>query len=149
MAIMDKQAIFADSQAVTTTAFGSNFYDTTSIARNIGRAGQRVRFTTDVAATAGGAATVTFELVQADNADGSGNTTVIASSGAIAVASLTAGSAPFDVYIPDTSRRYIGVRFTVATGPLTAGQFTAAVVGEGGSEHRRNYPSGYPSPFTG
>jgi hypothetical protein len=149
MAIIDKQALPADNQAVTATAFGSGFYDTGSQARDIGGPPLRMRFTVDTTATAGGAATVDFQVVQADNSDGSGNLTVLASSGPVAVASLTAGAAPFDVGIPDTSRRYVGVRFVVATGPLTAGNFTAAIGFAGSSELHRNYASGYPSPFSG
>jgi hypothetical protein len=147
MALIDVQATFSDEQVVTATAVGSNFYDTGTILRNIGRIGQRIRFTVDEAATAAGAATVTFEVISADASDGTGNVTVLASSGAIGKAALTLGAAPFDIPIPDTNQEFVGVRYTIGTGPLTAGKFTATVVGEGGSEHQRSYPSGYPSPY--
>lgn len=149
MALIDVQALFSDEQVVTATAFGTNFYETQAIKRNLGRLGMRIKFTVDEAATAAGAATVAFEIVSADASDGSGNTTVLASSGAIGKAALTLGAAPFDLDIPDTNQRYVGVRYTVATGPLTAGKFTAAVVGAGGSGHQRAYGSGYPSPYSG
>lgn len=149
MALIDAQALFSDKQVVTVTAFGSNFYDTQTIKRNVGRLAQRIKFTTDEAALAAGAATVTFEVVSADASDGTGNTTVLASSAPIAKTALTLGATGFDIDIPDTNQRYVGVRYTIGTGPLTAGKFTAAIVGAGGSGHQRAYPSGYPSPYSG
>lgn len=146
MALIDKQALLSDEQAVTVTAFGQFWYDTGSQSRNIGRVGERMKFTVDEAATAAGAATVVFELVQADDDAGTGVTS-LASSAAIGKAALTLGASPFDIALPDNTQRYIGVRYTVATGPLTAGKFSAAFVGEGGSGHQRTYTSGYPSPF--
>lgn len=149
MALQDIQATFSDEQAVTATAFGTNWYDTTASVNSLGQTGLRVRFTVDESATAVGAATVTFEVVEADDDAGTG-VAVLAASAAIGKAALTAGvSPPFDVALPNNSKRYVGVRYTVATGPLTAGKFTAAVVGEGGSGHQRRYDTGYPSPFSG
>lgn len=148
MALIDKQALLSDEQAVTVTAFGQFWYDTGSQARNVGRIGERLKFTVDEAATAVGAATVTFEVLDASDDAGTG-AVILASSAAIGKAALTLGASPFDVALPDNTQRYIGVRYTVATGPLTAGKFTAAFVGEGGSGHQRHYTSGYPSPFSG
>lgn len=149
MALIDVQALFSDEQVVTATAVSSNFYDTQLVKRNIGRIGQRIKITVDEAVTAAGAATVTFEIVSADNSDGTGNVTVLASSGAIGKAALTLGATGADFDIPDTNQRFVGTRYTVATGPLTAGRFTAAVVGQGGSGHQRTYPAGSPSPYVG
>lgn len=149
MALIDVQALFSDKQVVTTTAVSTNSYDTLATRRNLGRTGQRVRFTTDAAVTAAGAATVTFEVIQADDAALTTNVTVIASSGPIGKAALGLGTSGFDVSMPDTTQRYVGARYTVATGPLTAGTFTAAIVGEGGSGHQRQYGTAYPSPFVG
>lgn len=149
MALIDVQALFSDKQVVTATAVSSNSYDTLATRRNLGRMGERVRITTDAAAAAAGAATVTFDLIQADDSALTTNVTVLASTGAIGKAALTLGSAPFDIAIPDTTQRYVGVRYTVATGPLTAGTFTAAVVGDGGSGHQRQYGTAYPSPYVG
>lgn len=147
MALTDVQATFSDEQVVTVTAFGSNFYDTLAQKNNLGRRGARIKFTTDAAATAAGAATVAFEVVEADNSDGTGNTTILASSAAIPIANLTLGATGYDVPLPDTTRRYVGVRYTIGTGPLTAGKFTATVVGQGGSGHQRRYGTGYPQPY--
>jgi len=149
MALIDVQATFSDKQVVTATAVSSNFYETGTIKRNLGRIGQRIRITTDEDVAAAGAATVTFELVSADNGDGTGNVTVLASTAAIGKAALPTGAVAADFDIPDTNQRYVGVRYTVGTGPLTAGRFTATVVGAGGSGHQRSYPAGYPSPFVG
>jgi hypothetical protein len=146
MALIDKQALLSDEQAVTATAFGQFWYDTGTQARNIGRIGERLKFTVDEAATAAGAATVTFEVGDATDDSGTGFT-VLASSAAIGKAALTLGASPFDVALPDNTQRYIGVRFTVATGPLTAGKFSAFFTGEGGSGHQRAYTSGYPNPY--
>jgi hypothetical protein len=151
MALIDVQATFADRQAVTVTAFGANFYDTGTVKRNLGRTGERVRFTANSTVT--GTGTVAFEVVGADNADGSGNTTIMASSAAIPIATLNTqqatGTGGFDVVMPDNTQRYVGVRFTVAGGPLTGGTFSANVIGDGGSSFQRNYPTAYPSPYSG
>src|SRR4051794_21824469 len=125
MAYTDKQTTVADAQAVTATAVSANAFDTggSSPIRNIGVGRQLfMLISTSIAATAAGAATVTFELIQADDAALTTNVEVLAASGAIAKATLVAGY-NLALAIPSTSRRYIGVRFTVATGPLTAGTF--------------------------
>lgn len=144
--LIDRQTLLSDEQAVTTTAFSSDQYDTGNVSpsRNLGRSGLRLVVTTDVAATADGAATVTFELIAADDAAGT-NAVVLMSSGAIGKAALTAGSKPFDVPIPDHSKRFLMVRYTVATGPLTAGKFSAALLN--GSDYQRAYPGGYTQGF--
>lgn len=143
MALRDVQTTLSDEQAVTVTAFSSNQYDVGAALNNIGRQGMRAVFTVDEAAAAAGAATVTFEIGEADDAAGT-NFRALAGSGAIGKADLAAGATPFDVPIPDTSKRYIVGRYTVGTGPLTAGKFTLALVT--GSDHRRAYPDGYNSP---
>lgn len=148
MAYIDVQNLFSDEQAVTVTAIGSNQIDVGAMTpkRNIGRANGRIVFTVDEAATAAGAATVTFEVVEADDATLTTNATVLAASAAIGKAALTQGAKPFSVALPDTTRKYIGVRYTVATGPLTAGKFTAAYVLD--DDHNRSYASAYPSPYS-
>lgn len=151
MSIMDRQALFSDEQAVTVTAVGSDFYDTSSLtpARNIGGvsgvAAPRVAFTVDQAAAAAGAATVTFEVLEADDGAGTVNPTVIASSGPVPIANLTLGARPFEVALPKTRRRYVGVRYTIGTGPLTAGKFTAVIVLN--AEEQNRYPGGYTQAF--
>lgn len=139
--LLDRETLLSDAQAVTATAFSTNSYDQSSQGRNLGRKDLRVFITTLVAATAAGAATVTFEVGEADDAAGT-NFTALFTSPAIGKAALTAGAVPVDIPLPDTgTKRYLMVRYTVATGPLTAGTFTAALVR--GSDHRRAYNDGY------
>lgn len=140
--LVDRQTLLSDAQAVTVTAFTSDCYDTGNVSppRNLGREGLRAVVTCSVAATAAGAATVNFEIGQADDAAGTNYTTLIQGP-AIGKAAITAGSKQFDVPIPDTSQRFIMGRYTVGTGPLTAGTFSFALVR--GSDHQRYYPDGY------
>lgn len=144
MALQDKETLLSNEQAVTATAFSTNSYDTGNVAggRNIGRSNADLRavFTVDAAVTASGAATVVFEIGEADDAAGT-NFVALAATPAIGKAALTLGAKPFDVKIPDTTKRFIMARYTVATGPLTAGAFTCAL--QIGSDHQRAYPSGH------
>ena len=80
--------------------------------------------TVDETATASGSATVTFSLQ--DSADNSTFSDVSVTA-AIAKASLVAG-AQFIIPMPTKHRRYVRAYYTVATGPLTAGKFSAQVV---------------------
>lgn len=144
--LVDRQNLLSDKQAVTVTAFSTDQYDlgAGSPSRNMGRLnGLRAVFTTQQAALAAGAATVTFEIGEADDAAGT-NYQILAASAAIGKAALVIGSKPFDIPIPDTTKRFILARYTVATGPLTAGQFSCALLR--GSDHNRNYPDGYNGP---
>lgn len=146
MALRDRQTLLSDAQAVTATAFSVDQYDTGNMgagnpARNLGRdfADLRAVFTVGAAATAAGAATVNFEIGSADDAAGT-NFTPHAQSGPIAIANLTAGAVPFDVALPDHTRRFVMARYTVATGPLTGGTFSCAL--QIGSDFQRGYRRG-------
>lgn len=76
--------------------------------------------------TADGAATVAFSL-RTDTDSAMGSPTTLLSTAAIGKASLTAGSQVFKSALPAGCERYMDVYFTVATGPLTAGKFTAFI----------------------
>lgn len=144
--LVDRQTLLSDRQAVTATAFSTDQYDlgAGSPSRNMGRGNDlRAVFTVQQAATAAGAATVVFEIGEADDAAGT-NYQILAASPAIGKAALVIGAKPFDIRIPDTTKRFIIGRYTVATGPLTAGQFSLALLR--GSDHIRNYPDGYNGP---
>ena len=87
-------------------------------------------------AAAAGAATVTFAVQ--DSADNSSFADVVASA-AIGKAALTAGTQAAVFKLPPNLRRYVRVYYTVATGPLTAGKFSAQVVMD--YNRQRAYPN--------
>lgn len=98
--------------------------------------------------TSGGAATVQFQLVQADNSALSTNLEVIAETGVMAYTLLTAGTVMplvWDSGAPLTPRRYVGMRVNIATAVLTnaTGQFFAAIPSEFVGTGKRYYNSGY------
>lgn len=129
---VDKQAEFSDAQAVTATAISTNVMDLVSNSsgknpiRDIGT-GQDVYLvvTTTVQPTAAGAATVTVTLESDDNAALS-SPTVHFTSKAFALAEMAPGVGMVAIKLPAGNyERYLGVRYTVGTGPLTAGNFDA------------------------
>lgn len=140
MAILDKLLQYSDKQAVTVTAVSTNVVDAGATKNaNLGRdlgAGTPLWLYVNVgtAFTAAGAATLVVSLQ--DSAD---NVTFadVAQSGAIPVASLTAGKA-IQLGFPVPTRRYTRVNYTVATGPMTAGTISAHLV------DGINYPFAYP-----
>jgi hypothetical protein len=125
-------------QAVTATAVSTNSYDTASTTlggntpNELGRGEPlEIAISTLVAATAAGAATVNFELIQADDAALTTNVETLDQTGPIGKATLAIGALvnlKYGKASPLAARRYIGVRYTVSTGPLTAGTFSAAIV---------------------
>ncbi len=144
--ILDKTNEFSDSQAVTATAISTNVIDHNPAAKNalidIG-AGEPVYFVVQVdqAATAGGAATVTITLESSDAA-GLTSSTVHFTTTAFALADMTQGKELVRVRLPSADyKRYLGVRYTVGTGPLTAGQFSAFLVKD--AQTKQTYKSGY------
>ena len=83
-----------------------------------------------------GAATVTIDVIVADDAALTSNVVVLCSSRAYTKTELTVvggtgtqRTQPISVLLPPNlhslGKRYLGVRYTVATGPLTAGTFNA------------------------
>ena len=144
--LTDALLLLSNAQAVTSTAVSTNTIDL-GVARDVG-AGEELNVVilVDESATASGSATVTFELITSASSDLS-SPNVISATTAIGKASLTAGRAPINLPIPvhltqELGQRYFGVRYTVATGPLTAGKFTAQIVGHQ-MHQQKNYPSGY------
>jgi hypothetical protein len=67
---------------------------------------------------------------------------LLASSGAIGKAALTAGTEVLRIKVPLDAERYLRTNYTVATGPLTAGKFTAFLA------HDRQASKAYASGFT-
>ena len=127
----------ATGQAVTVTANSTNVIDL-SLARDVGEGDDLyVSFSVGTAFTAAGAATLTPTVV-VSAADTRTTPTTLGTGGTIAVASLVAGYTfvirvnPQLFYSSTTNSslglRYLGVIYTVATGPMTAGTITADVV---------------------
>lgn len=123
--IIDKLLQVSNEQAVTVTAPSTDVIDFGQTRPNTGMGDMlKMVVTTDVAATADGAATVTFAIQ--DSAD---NVTFadIAVTPAIGKAALVVGAQTV-IHMPVKHRRYVRLNYTVATGPLTAGKFSAQVV---------------------
>lgn len=137
--IFDRTLKLSDAQAITSTAVSTNVYDqgapgtvfkaAAALAQDLGK-GAKIPFLAQVVTTftAGGAATMQFQLQTADDAAFSVNATNLYTSEAIPVASLVAGyQMALDVLIRRT-RRFIRMNYIVATGPMTAGAVTCGVV---------------------
>lgn len=127
--ILDERNEFSDAQTVTTTAISDVIdLDATPTLRAIG-AGEPLYLVinVDTAANAVGAATVTFSLESDSTADLATSATVHFTSAAIGKATLVAGYQAVAIALPALANveRYLGVRYTIATGPLTAGKFNA------------------------
>lgn len=122
---IDKLLQVSDAQAVTASAASTNVIDFGQANPNVGLDDRSsMVITVDAAATAAGDATVTFAVQ--DSADNS-TFADVAVSAAIGKAALTAGFQHI-IPMPTKLRRYCRVNYTVATGPLTAGAFSAQVV---------------------
>lgn len=132
---VDKQAEFSDAQAVTATAISTNVMDLISnssglnATRDIGT-GQDVYLVvlTNTAATDSlSDATLTVSLESDSTVDLATSATVHFTTGALAFAAFSpAGTVLAAVKLPmGEYERYLGVRYTVAAGPLTAGAFDA------------------------
>lgn len=130
---IDKQNRFSDAQAVTSTDISANVIDTTYAGtaplRDLGE-GQAPLYlvvATETACTDSGSdATLTVTL-ESSAAVGLSASTVHFSTGAIAFANFKdAGTRLCAVALPKGDyKQYLGVRYTVGSGPLTAGKFDA------------------------
>lgn len=156
---VDKQTEFSDAQAVTSTAISSNVLDIFSVKAGAAASGDYTPNTrldigigedvwivvqTQTAATDSGSdATLTVTLESADDVGLSTNAQVHLSSGALTFATFSvAGTQLLVARLPSgLYRRYIGVRYTVASGPLTAGNFDAFLTN--GMQANRIYKSGF------
>lgn len=146
--ILDALLQLAAAQAVTTTAVSTNTIDL-GAARDIGTGKDLYAvITVDEAAAAAGAATVQFQVISSAAANLS-SPTILGQTDAIAKTELTVGRKPIVVSIPPTilnaqpiGQRYLGLQFTVGTGPLTAGKFTC-YISDSDVSVNKNYPSGF------
>lgn len=150
---LDKQNEFSDAQAVTATAISTNVIDlfagivspnVNNVLRDIG-SGQDlylVVMTQTAATDAGSDATLTVTLESDDNV-GLTSPTVHFSTIAFPFATFSPlGAELVAIKLPKGDyERYLGVRYTVAAGPLTAGNFDAFLTTDVQSwrAYRRNY----------
>lgn len=133
--IIDKLLQVSNEQVVTASAASTDVIDLGQANPNLGlNQNTTLSITTDEAATAAGAATVTFSLQ--DSADNSSFADV-AVTAAIGKATLVAGYQIL-LPVPPVLRRYVRVNYTVATGPLLTGKFSAQIVT--GVQANRAYP---------
>jgi hypothetical protein len=144
---LDKQLAVSEAQAVTVTAVSTNTIDL-STARDLGASDLNVVITVDEAATAAGAATVQFQIISSAAAN-LGSPTILGQTDAIAKTELTLGRKPIILKVPRAillaqpiGQRYLGMQYAVATGPLTAGKFSAYFTHDA-QDIGKNYASGY------
>jgi len=142
--ITDKLLRVSEDQALTTTAVSTDTIDL-SIARDIGEGEQLfLEFIVGTAFTAAGAATLTAQAITSAAAALT-SPVVTGETGAIAVASLTAGTRFYIALSPtigSIGQRYFGANYVVATGPMTAGTITCNLV-HAVMDGAKVYASGY------
>lgn len=135
---VDSQLEFSNAQAVTATALSTNVVDLQPQSERlnalqnigIGEDAYLVVQTQTAATDSGSDATLTVTLESADDAGISTNAQVHFSTGAIAFANFAPAGSKVAVFkLPQhlAYRRFLGVRYTVASGPLTAGNFDAFI----------------------
>lgn len=123
--IIDKFLQVSNEQAVTASAASTDVIDFGQTNPNTGISDHLdLSITVDESATASGSATVVFSIQ--DSADNS-TFADVAATVAIGKAALHIGS-QIVIPMPKLHRRYVRVYYTVATGPLTAGKFSAQFV---------------------
>ncbi|HSV75179.1 MAG TPA: hypothetical protein VLH79_15580 [Chthonomonadales bacterium] len=133
--ILDKFLEFSDAQAVTATAISTNVVDLYPLGGNASRDignGENIYLivrTLAAATDVGSDATLTVTL-ESSNAEALSASTVHFSTGALAFATFSpAGTELARFKLPGGNYlRYLGVRYTVANGPLTGGTFDAFIV---------------------
>lgn len=121
--IIDKYNLFSNAQEVTTSAASESVYDNNGGDPNTDL---YLEIVVDETVTATGSATVTFAL-ETDSDEAFGSATTLFTTAAIGKADLTVGTVPVKIKLPLGLERYVRIYYTVATGPLTAGKFSAYV----------------------
>lgn len=140
--ILSKQTTFSEDQAITATAISDviQFADTGTVpgeaanmVRNLGP-GNELPLLVQVTESFNNLTSLTITLETSANADLS-SSTVLATSGAVALADLTAGNkAMLSRIMPDGEvLEYLGLRYTVAGSAPSTGKITAALGTQGGS----------------
>lgn len=149
---IDSQLQFSDAQAVTSTAISTNVVDLNpdggTLEANlqdlgVGEDVYLVVQTQTACTDTGSDATLTLTLESDSTADLATSATVHLSTGALAFAAYSpAGATVFAGRLPSGNyERYLGVRYTIAAGPLTAGKFNAFLTKD--IQKYKNYASGF------
>ena len=136
--ILHANLLLSNAQAITATAVSANVIlwptngtpcgEAAAITRNLG-AGTPLPILIQVIEAFAKLTSLTITLETAADAGLTSGAVVLASSGAIPLATLIAGHRPtFTRFIPDaTMKDYLGLRYIVGGSNATAGKITAAV----------------------
>ena len=128
---LDSKNEFSDAQAVTSTAISSNVLDLGAVNTTkdigLGEPLWLIVLTNTLVTDSGSDATLTVTLESATDAGLTSGAVVHYTTGALAFATFSpAGTALVAIRLPSADyKRYLGIRYTVASGPLTAGKFDA------------------------
>ena len=129
--ITDRELTASDEQAITATAVSTDAIALDGLF--MGRPGDNFRAYAqiDQAFTAGGAGTLTIEVIQATNGTLTSGVDVLATIvTTAALAALVPNAKKFyaDIPMPKNTKGFIGFRYTVGTGPMLTGKITAGFV---------------------
>lgn len=148
--ILDKQTMFSEAQTLVASAgsFASTNVIDLGIARNVGGdTHPTLELFAQIVSTylaSGGASTLKVDVQTApdDGSGGIGSWVTLASSDAIAKASLVAGyKFAISGFLPTPTQRFLRLQYTIATSDGTAGAITAGLTPSG--EYRAAYARGY------
>jgi hypothetical protein len=127
--IIDHENLVSKNQAITATANSEHVVDLGPNSYRGNSVGDDIKapffFSISEAFAAAGAATLTIAVVSSDSADLSSPKTH--QTATYAKADLTVGTIANSFHVPHDAKRYLGVVYTVATGPFTAGKITMGV----------------------
>lgn len=124
---IDYENQFSDQQTVTTTVASTNYIDFGAAKDSAKGNPLMLEVVVDETVTASGSATVDFAL-ETDSTTTFTPDKSFPLATAVPKATLVAGYVVFRGSIPEGLLRYAQVKYTVATGPLTAGKFSARIV---------------------
>lgn len=121
--MLDAANIYSNAQALTATAASTDVIDHRATG-DLGRTSLRLRVTVQTAFSGGTSVDAQFQTSATENF---ASPVTLISSGAIAVANLTAGRVILDVPVPSSTLRYTRMNYAVVGTP-TAGAVDAQLV---------------------
>lgn len=125
---VDAQNRFSNAQAITTgTQLATNNIDLLSANKNLG-IGMQGRIVVNITDTFTGGTSIRAEVIQSANSDMSSPDILVTGPTLLEAAALD-GATLLDTYFPQTTKRYIGVRY-ITVGTHGAGTVFAGVVAE-------------------